>query len=315
MPPLFPELEPYRTFRLRVSAIHELHVEEAGNPSGPPAVFFHGGPGAGLSSIHRRFFDPSFWRVVLFDQRGSGQSTPLGELRENTTWDLVEDAERIRTHLGIEKWLAFGGSWGSTLALAYAERHPARVTGLILRGIFLARKSEIDWSFTDGARRIWPDGWDAFVAPLTPRERGSVVRAYHRRLTSDDAGERREAALAWNAFEGVASHLVPDVHPPAEKDVPGEIALARIEAHYFVNDSFLETDDQLLRDASRLRAIPGVIVQGRYDLVCPVQSAWDLARAWPEGRLVIVPAAGHAADEPGISSALVEATEEFKGRV
>jgi proline iminopeptidase len=312
MTPLFPEVEPTRTFRLRVSEIHELHVEEAGNPSGPPVIFFHGGPGAGISPLHRRFFDPAFWRVVLFDQRGSGKSTPLGELRENTTWDLVEDAERIRTHLGIEKWLVFGGSWGSTLGLAYAERHPERVTGLILRGIFLARRSELEWSFTEGVRRIWPDAWDAFVAPLTRRERGSVMRAYHRRLTSSDPEELKAAALSWNAFEETASHLLPDPAPPAEKDIPHEIAVARIEAHYFVNGTFLESDDQLLRDAGRLRALPGVIVQGRYDLVCPMQSAWDLAAAWPEARLVVVPGAGHAADEPGIASALVEATERFK---
>ncbi len=312
MTPLFPEVEPTRTFRLRVSEIHELHVEEAGNPSGPPVIFFHGGPGAGISPLHRRFFDPSFWRVVLFDQRGSGKSTPLGELRENTTWDLVEDAERIRTHLGIEKWLVFGGSWGSTLGLAYAELHPARVTGLVLRGIFLARRSELEWSFTDGVRRIWPDAWDAFVAPLTARERGSVMRAYHRRLTSEDPEDMKAAALSWNAFEETASHLVPDPAPAAERDLPHEIAVARIEAHYFVNGTFLESDDQLLRDAGRLRKLPGVIVQGRYDLVCPMQSAWDLAAAWPEARLVVVPGAGHAADEPGIASALVEATEAFK---
>jgi len=312
MTPLFPEIEPARTFRLRVSEIHELHVEEAGNPSGPPVIFFHGGPGAGISPLHRRFFDPAFWRVVLFDQRGSGKSTPLGELRENTTWDLVEDAERIRTHLGIEKWLVFGGSWGSTLGLAYAERHPERVTGLILRGIFLARRSELEWSFTEGVRRIWPDAWDAFVAPLTRRERGAVMRAYHRRLTSEDPEDVKAAALSWNAFEETASHLLPDPAPPAEKDIPHEIAVARIEAHYFVNGTFLESDDQLLRDAGRLSALPGVIIQGRYDLVCPMQSAWDLAAAWPEARLVVVPGAGHAADEPGIASALVEATEAFK---
>ena len=312
---LFPEVEPFRSFRLRVSGIHELHVEEAGNPSGPPVIFFHGGPGAGISPLHRRFFDPAFWRVVLFDQRGSGKSTPLGELRENTTGDLVEDAERIRTHLGIEKWLVFGGSWGSTLGLAYAERHPNRVTGLILRGIFLARKSELEWSFTDGVRRIWPDAWEAFVAPLTPSERGSIVRAYYRRLTSEDPAERKAAALAWNTFEGIASHLVPDPAPPAEKDVPHEIAVARIEAHYFMNESFLETDDQLLRDVWRLRALRGVIVQGRYDLVCPAASAWDLHKAWPLSRIQFIRDAGHAAGETGIASALVEATEEFKGLV
>ncbi len=312
MVPLFPEIEPYRTFRLPVSDLHTLHVEESGSPDGRPVLFFHGGPGAGISPIHRRFFDPRFWRVVLFDQRGCGRSTPLGELKDNTTWDLVADAERIRTHLGIPKWLVFGGSWGSTMGLAYAETHPERVAGLILRGIFLGRKLEIDWTFVDGLRRMEPDGWDAFVAPLTPRERGSVVRAYYRKLTSDDAALRREAALAWNKFENHASKLVPDELPVAEEDVPNEIALARIEAHYFLNGSFLKSDDQLLRDAERLRRIPGVIVQGKYDLVCPMQSAWDLHLAWPEARYVVVPDAGHAADEPGIMSALVSATEDFK---
>jgi proline iminopeptidase len=309
---LFPEIEPYRTFRLPVSDLHTLHVEESGNPDGRPVVFFHGGPGAGISPIHRRFFDPRFWRVVLFDQRGAGKSTPLGELKDNTTWDLVADAERIRMHLGIPTWLVFGGSWGSTMGLAYAETHPERATGLVLRGIFLGRKLEIDWTFADGLRRMEPDGWDAFIAPLTPRERGSIVRAYHRRLTSDDAAMRREAALAWNKFENHASKLIPVDEPIAEEDVPKEIALARIEAHYFINNCFLKSDDQLLRDAERLRRIPGVIVQGKYDLVCPIQSAWDLHLAWPEAQYVVVPDAGHAADEPGIVSALVEATEGLR---
>ncbi len=315
MASLFPEIEPYRTFRLPVSDLHTLHVEESGNPEGQPVVFFHGGPGAGISPIHRRFFDPRAWRVVLFDQRGSGKSAPLGELTDNTTWDLVADTERIRMHLGISKWLVFGGSWGSTMGLAYAETHPERATGLVLRGIFLGRKLEIDWTFTDGLRRMEPDGWDAFVAPLTPRERGSIVRAYYRRLTSDDAVLRREAALAWNRFETHASKLVPVDEPIAEEDVPKEIALARIEAHYFINNCFLKSDDQLLRDAERLRRIPGVIVQGKYDLVCPIQSAWDLHLAWPEAKYVVVPDAGHAADEPGIVSALVEATEGLRKKV
>lgn len=315
MAPLFPEIEPYRTFRLPVSDLHTLHVEESGNPDGPPVVFFHGGPGAGVSPIHRRFFNPRFWRVVLFDQRGSGKSTPLGELKDNTTWDLVADAERIRTHLGIPKWLVFGGSWGSTMGLAYAETHPERVTGLVLRGIFLGRKLEIDWTFADGLRRMEPDGWDAFVALLTPRERGAIVRAYYRRLTGDDPAMRREAALAWNKFENHASKLVPVDEPVSEEDVPKEIALARIEAHYFLNGCFLKSDDQLLRDAERLRRIPGVIVQGKYDLVCPIQSAWDLHLAWPEAQYVVVPDAGHAADEAGISSALVETTEDFRKKV
>jgi proline iminopeptidase len=312
MPPLFPEIEPYRTLRMPVSDLHTLYVEESGNPDGPPVIFFHGGPGAGISPIHRRFFDPKFWRVVLFDQRGSGQSSPLGELKDNTTWDLVADTERIRMHLGISRWLVFGGSWGSTLGLAYAETHPERATGLILRGIFLGRKLELDWTYVDGLRRLEPEGWEAFISLLSPRERGSVLRAYHRKLTSDDPAVRREAALAWNKFENHASKLVPEDEHVAEEDVPKEIALARIEAHYFLNGCFLKSDNQLLRDAERLRRIPGVIVQGKYDLVCPIQSAWDLHLAWPEAKYVVVPDAGHAADETGIASALVEATEEFK---
>jgi proline iminopeptidase len=309
---LFPELEPYHTWRLEVSSVHELHVEEAGNPDGPPVVFFHGGPGAGISPIHRRFFDPAFWRVILFDQRGCGKSTPLGELRENTTWDLVADAEKIREELGIPEWLVFGGSWGSTLGLAYAETHRMRVKGMILRGIFLARKPELDWTFVDGARRIYPEGWEEFVSTLTPREKTGPVFAYHRRLTSEDREVRKKAALAWNLWEERASRLFPRLETPSEEDMDKEIALARIEAHYFVNDSFLSPGDQLLRGVDRIRDVPGVIVQGRYDLVCPPQSAWDLHKAWPVSRLVMVPGAGHAADEPGITDALVTATEEFK---
>lgn len=310
---LFPELAPYDEFRLRVSAIHELHVEQAGNPKGTPVIFFHGGPGAGVSPIHRRFFDPGFYRVVLFDQRGSGKSTPLGELRENTTRELVADAERIREKLGIERWLVFGGSWGSTLGLAYAEAHTSRVSGLILRGIFLARPQEIAWSFLDGARRVYPDGWDELVSLLTPRERGDVLKAYHRRLTSDDPAIVREAAFAWNLWEERASHLVPEIEPPASEDeIAREVALARIEAHYFVNESFLSPGDQLLREANRLRGLPGLIVQGRYDMVCPATSAWELQKAWPDARLELIPDAGHSATEPGITKALVAATERFK---
>lgn len=312
MSDLFPPLEPFDTFRLRVSDLHEIHVEQAGNPAGRPVVFFHGGPGAGLSPLHRRFFDPSFWRIVLFDQRGSGKSTPLGELRENTTWDLVADAERIRERLGIDRWLVFGGSWGSTLGLAYAETHPERCTGLILRGIFLSRRAEVLWTFGGGAQRILPDGWADFLAVLDDAERSDVLASYHRRLNSEDPAVRREAALAWNRWEELGSHLVPAPGPVAEEDVPAEVALARIEAHYFVNGAFLADDEQLLRDVSKVRHLPAVIVQGRYDMVCPAVSAWDLHRAWPGSRLTIVPASGHSADEPGIVSALVDATEEFK---
>ena len=314
MSELFPPLEPYDSFRLPVSGLHEIHVEQAGNPAGKPVIFFHGGPGAGISPLHRRFFDPKAWRIVLFDQRGSGRSTPLGELRENTTWDLVADAERIRERLGIDRWLVFGGSWGSTLGLAYAQAHPERCTGLILRGIFLSRKAEVMWTFGGGAQRVFPDGWDEFLGLLDDAERGDVMTAYHRRLTSDDPTVRRAAALAWNRWEELASHLVADLPPVAEEDVAAEVALARIEAHYFVNGAFLSSDDQLLRDVAKVRHLPAVIVQGRYDMVCPAVSAWDLHHAWPGSRLVLVPAAGHSADEPGIVSALVDATEEWKAR-
>jgi proline iminopeptidase len=309
---LFPEIEPYRTYRLPVSSLHELHVEEVGNPAGPPVIFLHGGPGAGVWPIHRRFFDPAFWRVILFDQRGSGNSTPLGELRENGTWELVADIERIREQLRIDRWLVFGGSWGSTLALAYAEKHPERVKGLILRGIYLARRAETLWTFGKGAQAVFPDAWETFLSVLEPAERGDVLMAYHKRLTSGDPAVERQAALAWNAWEETASHLVAHLTPVAEEDVPKEVALARIEAHYFVNGANLKPDDKLLRDAERLRKIPGVIIQGRYDMVCPATSAWELHKVWPEARLQFVPDAGHSADEPGILAALVTATEEFK---
>ena len=314
MPDLFPPIEPFDSFRLRVSDLHELHVEQSGNPDGVPVIFFHGGPGAGLSPLHRRFFDPAAYRVILFDQRGSGRSTPLGELRENTTWDLVADAERIRERLGIEKWLVFGGSWGSTLGLAYAETHPERCTGLILRGIFLSRRSEVLWTFGGGAQRVFPDGWADFLAPLDESERSDVLAAYHRRLNAEDPAVRRQAALAWNRWEELGSYLVAHSYSVAEEDVPAEIALARIEAHYFVNGAFLSDDEQLLRDVEKVKHLPCVVVQGRYDMVCPAVSAWDLHRAWPGSRLAIVPASGHSADEPGIVSALVDATEEWKKR-
>jgi proline iminopeptidase len=289
---LFPPLAPFDTFRLRVSDLHEIYVEQAGNPAGRPVVFFHGGPGAGISPLHRRFFDPSFWRVILFDQRGSGRSTPLGELGENTTADLIADTELVRERLGIEKWLVFGGSWGSTLGLAYAEAHPERCTGLILRGIFLSRRAEVLWTFGGGAQRVFPDGWAEFLSILDETEKADVLAAFHRRLSSPAEAVRRQAALAWNRWEELASHLVAQLGTVPEADVPNEVALARIEAHYFVNGAFFSPDDQLLRDVGKIRHLPGIIVQGRYDMVCP--------------------AVCHSADEPGIVSALVEATEEWK---
>jgi len=309
---LFPEIEPYSTGKLRVSRLHTLHHEQCGNPRGQPLVFLHGGPGGGIDPAYRRYFDPRKWRVVLFDQRGCGKSTPHAELRENTTWDLVEDIERLRNELGIERWVVFGGSWGSTLALAYAETHPERCKALALRGIFLLRKSELDWFYQEGASQIFPDAWETYLEPIPPRERGAMMRAYYKRLTSPDRRVRLRAARAWAVWEGTTSKLITD--PALVKKFSGgrfAEAFARIEAHFFVNDGFLERDDQLLRDVKRIRHIPGVIVQGRYDVVCPMRSAWDLHRAWPESKLVVVPDAGHSVTEPGIRSALITETERF----
>lgn len=314
MAELFPPIEPFRSFRLKVSPVHELHVEESGNPQGVPAVLLHGGPGAGIAPLHRRFFDPGHWRVVLFDQRGSGKSTPLGELFENETGYLIEDMERIREHLGIEKWLVFGGSWGSTLAIAYAEKHPERVTGLILRGIFLGRRSEVLWTMGGGAERILPDGFRKFISILSEEERKDVLGSYRRRLLSTDRATVVEAALHWNRWEDLGSYLLPPPDPDSytDEELEAEVALARIECHYFSNSAFLATDDQLLRDVGRLRKIPGVIIQARYDLVCPMTSAWELHEAWPEARFRMVSPAGHSAGEPIVASALVEETERFR---
>ena len=311
---LYPSSRPFQKGRLRVSDLHELYYEQCGNPQGKPAVFLHGGPGGGVNAGMRRFFNPERYHIVLFDQRGCGASRPHAELRENTTWDLVGDIEKLRTHLGIERWLVFGGSWGSTLALAYAERHPERVTELVLRGIFLLRRSELEWFYQNplGAGSIFPDLWEQFVAVIPPAERGEMMQAYYRRLTSDDAATRATAARAWSTWEGATSFLRINPDFVAKFENPEfAAAFARIEAHYFVNGGFLEQDDQLLRDVGRLRNIPAVIVQGRYDMVCPLRSAWDLHRAWPEADFRIVPDAGHSAFESGITRALVAATDGF----
>jgi proline iminopeptidase len=309
---LFPETKPYRSGHLKVSELHTIHFEEYGNPRGKPLVFLHGGPGGGIEPFYHRYFDPKKWRIVLHDQRGCGKSRPFSELRENTTWHLVADIEKLREHLGIGRWVVFGGSWGSTLSLAYAETHPNRCKALVLRGVFLLRRSELLWFYQHGASEIFPDAWEHYLAPIPSRERGDMMKAYYKRLTSPDRRVRRKAARAWSIWEGSTSKLLFD--PALVKKFGGgrfADAFARIEAHYFVNRGFMKPDDRLLCDVPRIRKIPGVIVQGRYDVVCPIRSAWDLHRAWPEAKLVIVPSAGHSMTEPGIRSALIAETERF----
>ena len=309
---LYPEIEPYRREHLAIDARHTLYVEECGNPDGLPVVFLHGGPGAGLSPHHRRFFDPARWRIVLFDQRGAGQSTPFASLDANTTPDLIADIERIREHLGIERWLVFGGSWGSTLALAYAEAHPDRVIGLVLRGIFLAREEELRWfnEMDGGARCIFPERWARFRDFIPEAERGNMIEAYWRRLDNSDETVQLAAAHAWSAYEGGSTTLVHDPDAAGDFDEPHKaVSLARLEAHYFRNGMFLEPG-QLLRGIDRIRHIPGVIVHGRYDIICPVKTAFELHQAWPEAEFHIV-LAGHSASDPAIVDKLVEATDRF----
>jgi proline iminopeptidase len=310
---LYPEIKPFNTGNLVVDAPHVLYYEECGNPKGQPVVFVHGGPGGGLDAKYRRFFDPKHYRIVLFDQRGCGKSTPHADLTNNTTWHLVADMEVLRKTLKIERWMVFGGSWGSTLALAYAQKHPKVVTGLVLRGIFLLRKREIDWFYQDGASHLFPDAWEHYLAPIPKSERKDMVRSYYKRLTSKNAPTRLDAAKAWSIWEGSTSTLFHNADLVAQTGNPEfAIAFARIECHYFINKGFMKTDDQLLRDARKIRHIPGVIVQGRYDVVCPAESAWALHRAWPEADLRIVPDAGHSAMEPGITHELVSATDRLR---
>ncbi len=312
---LYPEIEPYRTERLRVDDIHELHVEECGNPNGLPVVFLHGGPGSGLSPYHRRFFDPARYRIVLFDQRGAGRSTPHAELRNNTTAHLVQDIETIREHLGIERWVVFGGSWGSTLALAYAQAHPERVLGLVLRGIFLGRPAELRWfnELDGGARWIFPERWAHYEAHIPEDERDHMVDAYWRRLDSDDEAVRVAAAMAWSAWEGGSTTLLHDPDEPGIFEDPhAAVSVARTEAYYFRHQVFLEPD-QLLRDVGRIRHIPATIVHGRYDVICPVKNAYDLASAWPEAAFHIV-LAGHSAADPAIVDVLINATDALADR-
>lgn len=309
---LYPIPIPFHTGRIAVTKKHEIYFEESGNPKGKPVVFLHGGPGGGTVPAHRRFFDPTRYRIVLFDQRGCGQSTPYACVEDNSTWDLVSDMERIRKEIGVERWQVFGGSWGSTLALAYAERHPERVTELVLRGIFLLRKKEIDWFYQQGANAIFPDAWAPYEAAIPKNERKDYLKAYYKRLTSEDPKVHMPAARAWSIWEGSTSKLYPDEAFAASFGADATtLAFARIEAHYFHHKGFFDTDDQLLRDAGKLAKIPGTIVQGRYDVVCPMMSAHDLHQAWPESELIVVPDAGHSAFEPGISRALVATTDKY----
>ena len=314
MQQLFPSVEPYQTQMLPVSDGHSLYIEECGQPDGLPVVFLHGGPGAGCESYHRRFFDPDVYRIILFDQRGCGRSVPHASLHGNTTDALVADLETIRERLGIDQWVVFGGSWGSTLGLVYAETFPERVLGLVLRGIFLCRPADIHWFYQQGASALLPDHWEGFLEPVPADEHGDLVNAYYRLLTGDDEVARMAAAKAWSLWEGLASTLLPKAavtdhfaHPKTA------LSLARIECHYFVNNSFM-LENQILRDATRLQKIPGIIVHGRYDVVCPLEQAWDLHRAWPQSCLQIIQDAGHSATEHGIVDALVAATNQFSRR-
>ena len=310
---LYPAIEPFASGFLQVSPVHRLYYEQCGNPDGKPVVFLHGGPGAGCGPNSRRFFDPAHYHIILFDQRGCGRSTPHAELVENTTWELVADMERLREHLGIDRWQVFGGSWGSTLALSYAQTHPQRVSELVLRGIFMLRRWELEWFYQKGCDAIFPDAWETYLAQIPEVERGDLISAYYRRLTSPDPAIRLSAAKAWSVWEASTSYLLQDAGQIQGNAVDEfALAFARIECHYFVHGGFFEADDQLLRNASRLKDIPAVIVQGRYDVVCPTRSAWDLHRAWPEADLRIVADAGHSAFEPGITDELVRATDRFR---
>jgi proline iminopeptidase len=308
----YPEIKPFNQGHLKVSELHTIFYEEVGNPNGKPIVFVHGGPGGGIDESHRRFFDPKVWRIVLFDQRGCGKSTPFSELKENTTWDLVADMEKIRMTLNIPSWTVFGGSWGSTLALAYAISHPEKVKGLILRGIFLLREKEIQWFYQEGASFIYPDAWEKYLAPIPENERHDLVTAFYKRLTSSDSKTRSEASRAWSVWEGSTSklHMDPDFIERFGGDEFAD-AFARIECHYFVNKGFFKEDGWLLKNVDKIKHIPAWIVQGRYDVVCPATSAWELSRAWPEAKLHIITDAGHSAGEPGIKSKLIEATDYF----
>jgi proline iminopeptidase len=309
---LYPPIQPYNEGKLKVSELHTIHFEEVGNPQGKPVIFLHGGPGGGIDPVYRQYFNPQKWRVILFDQRGCGRSIPHAELQENTTWDLVSDIEKLREYLAIEKWVVFGGSWGSTLSLAYSQTHPQRCQGLILRGIFLLRKKELLWFYQEGTSNIFPDAWEEYLKPIPLEERDDLLSAYYKRLTSDDKEVRLQAARAWSIWEGSTSKLYPSQQLVDRfGDSQFADAFARIECHYFVNGGFFESENQLLENCDRIRHIPTIIVQGRYDVVCPPVSAWELHKAFPEAEFIMIPDAGHSMTEPGIRSALLEATDKF----
>lgn len=311
MLPLYPEIKPYARHNLAVDDIHTLYIDESGRIDGIPVLFVHGGPGGGCGRYDRRYFDPDKYRIILFDQRGAGRSTPHAELQKNTSQDLVADIERIREHLGVEKWVLFGGSWGSTLSLLYAETHPERVLGLILRGIFLCRDQDIHWFYQDGASRIFPDYWQDFLAPIPEAERGDMLKAYYSRLTGSNELAKMGAAKAWATWEGRCSTLRPSNEVvDSFSDPHRALSISRIEAHYFMHNSYLEPN-QLLRDAHKLADIPGIIVHGRYDMVCPLDGALALHQAWPKSNLQIIRDAGHSAHESGIVDALVHATKDM----
>lgn len=312
---LYPEIEPFETGHLDVGDGHVIYWERVGTKGAKPAVFLHGGPGGGISAVHRRLFDPKLYDVILFDQRGCGRSTPHAELEANTTWHLVADIERLRAMIGAEQWLVFGGSWGSTLALAYAQTHRDRVSELVVRGVYTLTRAELDWYYQFGVSQMFPDKWERFQAPIPPAERGDMMAAYRKRLTGDDPAAQIEAAVAWSTWEGQTITLLPEPEASAKF---GEdhfaLAFARIENHYFVHGGWLE-EGQLLRDAHRLHGIPGLIVHGRYDMPCPAHYAWQFSKAWPDAEFFLIEGAGHAYSEPGILDRLIYATDKFAGKV
>jgi proline iminopeptidase len=311
---LYPEVEPFSAGWLPTGGLHEIYYEECGDPRGKPCVVLHGGPGGAINTTMRRFFDPTRWRAVLFDQRGCGKSRPNASLQDNTTWTLVEDIERLRRRLGVQKWTVFGGSWGSTLALAYAITHPERVESLILRGVFLLTERELSWFYQDGASMLFPDAWERFCAPIPSAERRDMIGAYHKRLTHADRRIQAEAAAAWSQWEGDTISLRgPEARPAKFNEVDFAIAFARIECHFFANRGFFGEDGWVLKNIGAIAKIPGWIVQGRFDVVTPLESAWALKKAWPGARFDIIWDAGHASTEPGIIDALVRATDQALG--